>query len=120
MFIGIYLFLFLITFLSILIWKSPIRGNQPQGIKKRQWFYYYTGLSILMMVLGLAIFLFLSAWISILFLGETASYNLPLDFISEGLIGWLTLLVGLAGILSPIFAAFIINHSTNRKSQLKE
>jgi hypothetical protein len=69
----------------------------------------YTGLSLLLALAGLILFYLLSAWVGLMRTGVTGSLSIPQDYLARGAVGILILLVGLAGLLSPVLAAWLLS-----------
>jgi hypothetical protein len=107
MFIGVYILLAMIAFLSNLFLRMRGGANQFNNGRSRQWFGNYAILSLIMVTIGLVSFIALSVWTGILSIGVSTSYSIPQDTIKLGFTGWITLLIGMAGILSPFLAGFI-------------
>jgi hypothetical protein len=102
MFIGTFLcaagFVYLLTlFLGLM----AMRGETAVGTA-RQLTSRFTLRSFLLIIVGLIAFIGLSAWRSIVQFGVAHSFSIPQDYINAGLSGWLILLIGIIGIMSPI------------------
>jgi hypothetical protein len=96
--IGAYLFLTGVVWLAGLALWPAVRRRLAA----------YAGLSLLLALAGLIIFYLLSAWAGFMRSGVTGSLSIPLDYLAKGVVGVLILLVGLAGLLSPLLVAWLL------------
>jgi drug/metabolite transporter (DMT)-like permease len=99
--IGAYLFLAGIVWLVGLALRPRVRRRLAA----------YAGLSLLLALAGLILFYLLSAWAGFMRTGVTGSLSIPQDYLARGAAGVAILLVGLAGLLSPLLAAWLLGRS---------
>ncbi|MCL4396081.1 MAG: hypothetical protein M1482_14985 [Chloroflexi bacterium] len=69
----------------------------------------YSALALALAVGGLVIFTVLSMWLGLVRLGVPYDLNIPDDYIARGLAGVAILVVGLAGVVSPLVAAWLVS-----------
>ncbi len=111
--------MFFLTFLILgaVVWIAALVLDLSV---RRKW-SSYSALSLLFVIVGLVLFTLLSSWAGIvpLKIGEGAlisySVSFPHGYLSQGTLGIAILLVGLAGILSPVFAAWLTNHPSAQR-----
>ena len=116
MFIGVFLILTTSVFLVTLFIRSFSGSSRQNNNLLSLWFRLYVGYSLLIASASLALYIILSVWIEIFSFGAPSSYNIPQDYFEQGIIGWLLLLIGAAGILSPLLAVIATEYTTSRKS----
>ena len=83
-------------------------------IRHRERFWPFTGRSLLVSLLGLAIFAALSVSLGVMQIGVYQDFNLPQDYIRLGAAGWGILLLGLLGILGPIWIVMLFGADNSR------
>jgi hypothetical protein len=96
--IGAYLFVAGIVWLVGLVLWPRLRRRLAS----------YGGLSLLSVLAGLILFYLVSSWAGLIRIGVAGSSNIPQDYVVRGVVGILILLIGLAGLLSPILAAVLL------------
>jgi len=105
MFIGVYLcgsgLVFLIAFLAL---SAAADVDDTVG-RLRQHFTKFGLTAAGSSLLGLILFIGLSVATGLLTLGQSGDYSIPGDYIELGVRGWLILLIGALGILSPALTA---------------
>ena len=107
--IGAYLFLAGIVWLLGLALLPSIRCRLAA----------YFGLSLLLALAGLILFYLLSTWAGLVRTGVTGSLSIPQDSLARGAVGGLILLVGLAGLLSPLLAEWLLGRPTRGDGRLE-
>jgi drug/metabolite transporter (DMT)-like permease len=105
--IGAYLFL------AGIVWLA---GLVPRPHARRR-LVAYASLSLLLALAGLILFYLLSAWAGLMRTGVTGSLSIPQDYLARGAVGVLILLVGLAGLLSPLLAAWLLGQQPHGKGR---
>lgn len=102
--LGAMLLALLLTF----TWAYWYLGSQPKTTAARRLLVWST-------LLGtgtcLVTFTGLSVASGIIQFGQAATYRLPQDYLAAGAAGWLALMVGLAGILIPLFVTLFIRQT---------
>jgi hypothetical protein len=78
-------------------------------IRARRRLGAYTALSLLLSLVGLTLYLLLSMWMGLFAIGTPYSVSIPHDYIARGAVGIATLLIGITGIVSPAFAAWVVS-----------
>lgn len=105
MFIGVYLcgsgFMLGLTLLVLIAGLHP-DAMVAQSVRQFARFILF---SAGLIIFSLVLFIFLSVFTGILPTAGAGSYSLPQDYLAYGLFGWFILLIGLAGIFSPVFTA---------------
>lgn len=106
MYIGVYLCSSgLVLGLTLLFLAAQI-GAEASGRQIKQLFARFMLITISLIIFCLVLFTTLSIFTGILpAFGSSGSYSLPQDYFAVGLFGWFILLIGLAGILSPVVTA---------------
>ncbi len=107
MFIGVYLLLKALVFAFILLSRFKSRSVSRQADHTHGWLRLFAGYALLLSLLSLVAFIFLSVWSGIIAIGTSSSYSIPQDYISFGVLGWFVLAIGFIGVLSPLLAAWI-------------
>ena len=99
MFIGTYLcatsLIFFLILVGLIIFVKPTMSQIAR----------YFGGTVFLSSLGLTLFIILSSWTGIFSFGVTSSYRIPQDYIGNGAVGWVILILGILGILSPALSA---------------
>ncbi len=68
----------------------------------------YSALALAFAASGLVLFTLLSMWLGLVRFGIPYNLNIPDDYYLHGVFGIATLIVGLAGVLSPLYAAWYV------------
>ncbi len=89
------LFVFVIT----ILFKPRLRQAES--------FAYYTYWSAGLWFFGLILFGSFSIRAGMMRLGVPQTVSFPQDYLARGIVGWGILLIGLVGVLSPVWAALI-------------
>ena len=97
--LGAYLLLTGMAYLLVLLLRPEIR--------RRDRFLLFTGWSVAVSLLGLAIFAALSVSLGVMQIGVYQDFNLPQDYLRLGAAGWAILLLGLLGILGPVWIGIL-------------
>lgn len=111
MFIGAYLCGSGLVYLALLVLLVVRAKPQAAAGNFRKRLTRYSFVAAGLSAAGLVAFLGLSAAAGLLRLGQAGSYSLPDDYVALGAAGWLIMLVGLAGLLSPLAAVFLTRWS---------
>ncbi|WP_420643502.1 hypothetical protein [Candidatus Leptofilum sp.] len=109
MIFGVYLFLSSLIFLPFFIKLSFSSQENRQERDKRHQLRVYIAKSFIFVMTGLTLFTLLSSWQGLLKFGVATDFSFPQDYIEAGLLGWFIMAIGLAGVLSPIFAGRTTN-----------
>jgi hypothetical protein len=64
----------------------------------------------------LILFVILSTGMGIMRFGEPQSYRYPDDYLAGGPLGWVTLLIPVFGLLTPIISAYWLNRRNGAKT----
>ena len=105
MIIGAYLCSSGFVLVATLLLLTALTRSAANGGEIRQQLARFSLLAASLILFGLVVFIGLSAFTGILPIFRSGSYNLPQDYIEYGLFAWFILLIGLAGIFSPVFTA---------------
>lgn len=107
MFIGAYACASLgVAGLSLAALLARLPGEARWGGVRRQLRFFVVWGAIFPM-LGLVVFLILSAVAGAIRIGQAQSFRLPGSYVDAGPLGWITLAVAVVGVLSPVLAAFL-------------
>ena len=71
----------------------------------------YSRRMLLLTLVCFAVFTGLSTWQGLIKFGTLTNFRFPQDYLEAGPAGWIILIIGLIGILSPIIAMIWINNS---------
>jgi uncharacterized membrane protein len=104
--LGTYLLLTGMAYLLVLLLRPEIR--------RRDRFWLFTGWSFAVSLLCLAIFAALSVSLGVMQIGVYQDFNLPQDYIRLGAAGWGLLLLGLSGILGPVWIVILFGGRQQR------
>ena len=75
----------------------------------------YAVLSLLFALGALILFYVFSAWAGLVHTERLTSSNIPGDYVAQGAIGIVIMLVGIIGLFSPTIAAWIVSRQSVRK-----
>ncbi len=99
MFIGVYLCLSgMVWLLGLFIF---LQARLRMGL--------YSALAIALTATGLILFTLFSMALGLVRFGTPENLSIPQDYIARGAVGVGVLLVGIVGILSPVYAAWWVN-----------
>jgi hypothetical protein len=98
--------MFILGFLlsSVIVWSLLMAFVTPLRQHSRP----FTLLSLLFVLAGLALFTLFSWTLGLVRLGVPSGVSIPGDYLALGASGILVLLVGIAGVLSPVLAAWLV------------
>jgi hypothetical protein len=84
-------------------------------VRRRMRFFGVWG--VVLPTLGLIVFLSLSTVAGVIRIGQAQSSSLPQNYVEAGPLGWVTLAVAVAGILSPALAALLARRRGDTEAQ---
>ncbi len=108
MFIGTYLcaasLVFFLILVGLIVFVKPTMSQIAR---------YFWG-TVFLSSLGLTLFIIFSSWAGIFSFGVASSYRIPQDYIENGAVGWVILVLGILGILSPALSAIWLVNKQGR------
>lgn len=99
--------MFILAFLSLsgLVWLLGLLWFGPARLRLG----IYSMLSLLFVLAGLILFTLLSWWVGLVRFGVPESLSIPEDYIAQGIVGLVLLLIGIVGMVSPAVAAWLVS-----------
>ena len=111
MLMGIYFFAVFVVYLFTRFILISIVQRDTAVYTTRHQLTQHARYTLLLTLVSFAVFTGPSIWQGLIKFGTLTNFRFPQDYLEAGPAGWIILIIGLIGILSPIIAMIWINNS---------